>query len=563
MIAIREKNTQAKPLSFAVLRDVLVYGAGLAGAQAAVALAERGHTVTLAFPEAEPLADETARMAQFLDAAGIDGETGRLDALRQSILRSPQIVLKPGSEVAAFQGEMGAFRVSLRAQGALSECEVGAVLLACGDAVALPEADLPVAAPRGQTLLSLLPELAGKEALPPRLAFMLDLNAEQGRLVTILALAAARQARLRGCECVRIYCRNVRTGGTLIESLYRAARSVGVEFLRYARPPRCQVSDAGIAVSAEDTQLGRAVEEVFDRVVFADLVPSPRNRRLAELARLRQTPDRRGFLDNVWLLPCESSRRGIFLAGAWGASTDFNELATEAAAASHSIHALLHKGRIEMPDDAARVESEKCVACLTCVRLCPHSAIEFSLADEAASISSRMCRRCGVCAAECPADAIRFPNYDREDIAARTGQHPRVTCFACTNSATDAAAAARAQGLLDGIDLQIVEVPCAGTVDPRDVLKAFERGAERVLVLSCNPESCHYLDGATRAQRRIARIRELMQSAGIDANRLFWGSLTAAETRRLAAFITGRTFSYSLTAGAAGRAAATAALPVA
>ena len=82
-------------------------------------------------------------------------------------------------------------------------------------------------------------------------------------------------------------------------------------------------------------------------------------------------------------------------------------------------------------------------------------------------------------------------------------------------------------------------------MDPRDVLHAFEQGADRVLVLSCNPDSCRYLDGASRAQRRVTRIRDLLQKSGISPDRLFWGGLTAAESRRLAAFVTGKAMSYS------------------
>ena len=53
----------------------------------------------------------------------------------------------------------------------------------------------------------------------------------------------------------------------------------------------------------------------------------------------------------------------------------------------------------------ARVDTEKCVACLTCVRLCPFGAPRI---DETgfAYIEPDLCKACSICVVECPAEAI-------------------------------------------------------------------------------------------------------------------------------------------------------------
>ncbi|HRE88844.1 MAG TPA: hydrogenase iron-sulfur subunit, partial [Myxococcota bacterium] len=56
-------------------------------------------------------------------------------------------------------------------------------------------------------------------------------------------------------------------------------------------------------------------------------------------------------------------------------------------------------------------------------------------------------------------------------------------------------------------DLRIVSVPCAGWVHPLTLERAVRRGAERVIVVSCRPETCAYREGATWTAERIGGTR--------------------------------------------------------
>jgi len=53
----------------------------------------------------------------------------------------------------------------------------------------------------------------------------------------------------------------------------------------------------------------------------------------------------------------------------------------------------------------ARVEAEKCIVCLTCVRTCPFGA-PYILEEGFAVIDPEKCQGCGICVVECPARAI-------------------------------------------------------------------------------------------------------------------------------------------------------------
>jgi len=71
------------------------------------------------------------------------------------------------------------------------------------------------------------------------------------------------------------------------------------------------------------------------------------------------------------------------------------------------------------------VDTEKCVACLTCVRICPYHVpqirAEFNGVGGivgAAYIEPAQCHGCGVCVAECPAKAIQLIRYRDTQIEA-------------------------------------------------------------------------------------------------------------------------------------------------
>lgn len=53
---------------------------------------------------------------------------------------------------------------------------------------------------------------------------------------------------------------------------------------------------------------------------------------------------------------------------------------------------------------AAKVDSNACSGCETCVNACPVSAI--SMKDSKASVNESDCIECGACVGECPCEAI-------------------------------------------------------------------------------------------------------------------------------------------------------------
>ena len=101
-----------------------------------------------------------------------------------------------------------------------------------------------------------------------------------------------------------------------------------------------------------------------------------------------------------------------------------------------------------------------------------------------------------------------------------------VVCNWCTYLGMDLAGTSR---LEYEPEVRVVKVPCTGRVDPLMVVKAFENGADAVLVSGCHPGDCHYNSGNYHARRRWTVLRELLDFLGLDMRRLHFSWVSAAE----------------------------------
>lgn len=87
-------------------------------------------------------------------------------------------------------------------------------------------------------------------------------------------------------------------------------------------------------------------------------------------------------------------------------------------------------------------------------------------------------------------------------------------------------------------NIRIIRVPCSGRVDPLLVLKAFQQGADAVLVAGCHPGDCHYVQGNYFARRRFALLRQFLDYMGIEKERLRLEWVSASEGRKWSRLVT-------------------------
>ena len=104
-------------------------------------------------------------------------------------------------------------------------------------------------------------------------------------------------------------------------------------------------------------------------------------------------------------------------------------------------------------------------------------------------------------------------------------------CNWCSYAGADLAGTSRMQY---PPNMRIIRVPCSGRVDPLFVLKAFQDGADGVMVLGCHPGDCHYQQGNYFAQRRYALMERLLEFTGLESDRLLVDWVSASEGKKFA-----------------------------
>ncbi len=108
-------------------------------------------------------------------------------------------------------------------------------------------------------------------------------------------------------------------------------------------------------------------------------------------------------------------------------------------------------------------------------------------------------------------------------------------CKWCTYSGADLAGTSRMDY---SPNVRMVRLPCSGRIDPQFMIKAFEQGADGVIVSGCHPGDCHYNEGNYYARRRNLVFRELLEFNGIDLNRIEFSWISAAEAIKWTKVIT-------------------------
>jgi len=91
----------------------------------------------------------------------------------------------------------------------------------------------------------------------------------------------------------------------------------------------------------------------------------------------------------------------------------------------------------------------------------------------------------------------------------------KLTVFHCFNSLGDTEFLTES-----GYSVESVVLPCSSLNREVVLLRAFEAGADAVIVLACPVGACRYVQGNLRAAKRVARVQKILAEIGIDSRRL-------------------------------------------
>ena len=82
---------------------------------------------------------------------------------------------------------------------------------------------------------------------------------------------------------------------------------------------------------------------------------------------------------------------------------------------------------------------------------------------------------------------------------------------------------------LDDVKIKFISLPCSGKASLLYLLKAIETDSDGVILVTCKPGECKYLQGNYRAQKRIECVDDLLSETGLGSGYVKCISLEEAD----------------------------------
>jgi len=106
---------------------------------------------------------------------------------------------------------------------------------------------------------------------------------------------------------------------------------------------------------------------------------------------------------------------------------------------------------------------------------------------------------------------------------------PKIVAFVCNWCTYTGADLAGTSRLKMDPNVRVIKLPCSSRVNPLFIIKAFERGADGVIVSGCHTGDCHYSTGNFHARRRFSILHDLLHFMGVDNDRVTFAWVSASE----------------------------------
>lgn len=233
-------------------------------------------------------------------------------------------------------------------------------------------------------------------------AIVLDYEIDETKASTKEACEIALRIHRQGVCQVYVFCRSVRVASLELESVYDQAREAGVVFVSYDGKVAFEPGERGTAVLATDAVVGQ-VRIPCDLVAVSEL-------------GFHGAESSERYVNNLRFAPVETAIPGFYVAGPASGQYYRPQAVEEVLSAAFEAGRLLGSGSLELELLGPQVDEDKCAACLTCVRACPHQAMTIDNEKSIAKNIPEACRHCGICVGVCPARALSLPG-DTEEIA--------------------------------------------------------------------------------------------------------------------------------------------------
>jgi len=406
-----------------VNKQALVIGGGVAGMNAALNLGRQGFKVFLVEKDVE-LGGMAKRLHHTIEGKDI---AGYLKQLRGEVRAEQKVEVLTGARIVGFSGYKGNFSTEVMA-GDETEARTlkhGIIIVATGATEYIPTEYQYPESDRVVTQVELSDRIAEKGASDLSTVVMIqcvgsrnDQNPNCSRICCQSAVKNALAIKKQNPDAqVFVLNRDIRTYG-LLEDYYTEAREKGVIFIRFdsESPPVVTTDNGSLLVSIKDHILQRDLEIEADLVTLSAGVVAQDTEDLSRIMKLNRNPEGFFMEAHVKLRPVDMIGEGVFLCGTAHGPKLLTETVAQAQAAVSRATTFLSKSEIKLSAITAKLDTDHCVKCLTCVRSCPFQVPTFNTEKGEVEIDEALCRGCGVCTAVCPREAINLSFYENEQL---------------------------------------------------------------------------------------------------------------------------------------------------
>jgi len=121
-----------------------------------------------------------------------------------------------------------------------------------------------------------------------------------------------------------------------------------------------------------------------------------------------------------------------------------------------------------------KADRNKCISCGNCVFYCPYGAAK--LEGGAATFDLELCRGCGLCVTLCPALALDLEHWEEDRIStlvsnlSKKKTRPNLLVMRCQWAVFPEL------GEEFDSNVNVIDMPCAGRIDPLHIMEAFRQG---------------------------------------------------------------------------------------
>ena len=409
-----------------IKQKALVIGGGIAGMTAAKNLASQGFP-TFLVEKTNVLGGQARHLHETWQGEDIQQYLSRLI---EDVGSDKNIEIFLNSSIKDVEGFVGNFKTTIKNTESSKVLEHGITIIASGASELVPNQYLYGNDKRVVTGLELQQRFIENDPSLARLNTAVFIQCVGSRIperpycskvcCTQSIKSAIKLKEIKQEMEVFVIYREMRPYG-LREDLYRKARSIGINFIRYDFDKKLSLeSDAkNLHIAFFDCVLKRQIIIQPDIVILASAIVTEKENKLTQLYKVTQNED--GFFAeaHVKLRPVDFATDGVFVCGLAHSPKPIDESITQAQAAASRAVTLLSAKSIFASGTVAYIDPNFCSSCGVCVAICPYSAAKFNEKSGKAEIEPTLCKGCGLCAASCRSGAIDLNGFGNDQIFAQ------------------------------------------------------------------------------------------------------------------------------------------------